>query len=141
MKRTLIAVARVVAGLCIQLGGMYLALLVSFDLDGSGPDWLGLAALALLGLAAVVAGWVAGRYLMVPALALFVLVWAELSDYDQWRYLTPAEVLAQDGSGLFALVLCCAVLAACIALGYRGARRIWPGARAPAPRRDEAGPG
>lgn len=135
MKRILIALARVVAGLCIQLGGMYLAVLISFDLDGSGPDWLWLVGLGFLGLAGMVAGWIAGRYLMVPALILFVLVWTELCEYDQLVYMTPSEALDAYLGDMIFMALCCAVLAGGIALGYRDARRTWPGLSARAPGR------
>lgn len=124
-----IAAVRLVAALAILLSGLYGALVLSLNDLGGAQSYLWLALAILLPLGAV-AGAVAGRWLIAPALLL--LAWGWEYCFGTGKTLVKlARGIENDwvrliGADLGLGALCAALLVGGIALGYRASQQLWP---------------
>ena len=130
MKRWLFDLARVALGLCLQVLGLWAALAfmpLSDEFEAFGPSSL-VAVVAILAATGGLAGWVARRYVLAPALLLLWLAWAAFIGLDQWSDVKLGEGTYFDGVVRHAAMIAATsvALAAGVLSGYRRARRSWP---------------
>ncbi|MFD0325446.1 hypothetical protein [Lysobacter gummosus] len=134
MKRLLLNLVRVAAGLCLQVLGLWVSLgIAPFNDEAPAPFSL-IAFIAVMAASGVVSGLVARRYLLMPALLLFWFAWMTFIGLELWSQTSPADATYVDGLvEHWSMIIASSVaLAAGIELGYFGARRLWPAAAATA---------
>ncbi|MGJ7903576.1 hypothetical protein [Lysobacter sp. 1R34A] len=101
MKRWLFDLARVALALCLEVLGLWAALAfmpLSDEFETFGLTSL-LAVVAILAATGGLAGWMARRYFLAPALLLLWLSWAAFISLDQWSDVSnSAKGLTSTGS-------------------------------------------